>query len=191
MGREAGTRRRAAAVFAGVVVAVLGYGAIAGSTGPTSAAWNNVANLSATAAAGSWTVASGGSCDVIDAAGNVVTPNGCSLTFGPDTDGQATVYNIKATVSTTSTVPVRWRATINFSDTTTFGFIAKYVGEYAGNWSRQALAANFCTTTPRNVVYVGRDAVGSTTVDSANARTLDFVGTNSGPVGNYVVYSCP
>ncbi len=138
----------------------------------------------------SWTFApvSGGSCVVVGP-----NPSGatCAVSFGPDTDGRADVYNIKATVTTTSQQPVQWQATFDFANLTSFPFVARYVGEYAGNWALQPLPAGFCSGSTRVVTYQGQSNRGTQHVSAGSPLTLDFVGSLTSPVGNNVVYSCP
>ncbi|GIG22566.1 hypothetical protein Cch01nite_32900 [Cellulomonas chitinilytica] len=137
-----------------------------------------------------WTFApaGGGSCVVLGP-----NPSGatCAVSFGADTDGRADVYNIKATVTTTSANPVQWQATFDFANLTSFPFVARYVGEYAGNWALQPLPTGFCSGAARVVSYQGLPNRGTQHVSAASPLTLDFVGSLTSPVGNNVVYSCP
>ena len=183
------TRARAALAVVATVATVL---VTLTTVDVTAAAWTDPVNVTAAASAGTWAAPPATSgCVVLTGVGNVDPSTTCSIAFGADTDGRPDYFNIKATVTTTSATPVRWRATINFSNTAVFGFVARFVGEYAGNWSLQALPANFCTTVPRVVSYEGNASRGTNKVVAGTPLTLDFVGTTVSPVGNYVVYSCP
>jgi len=137
-----------------------------------------------------WTFApaAAGSCVVLGPNSSGAT---CAVSFGPDTDGRADVYNIKATVTTTSAQPVQWQATFDFANLTSFPFVARYVGEYAGNWSLQPVPAGFCSGSTRVVTYQGLPNRGTQHVSSGTPLTLDFVGSLTSPIGNNVVYSCP
>jgi len=136
----------------------------------------------------SFAPATGGSCVILGP-----NPSGatCAVAFGPDTDGRADVYNIKATVTTTSANPVQWQATFDFAALTSFPFVARYVGEYAGNWDLQPLPSGFCSGSGRAVSYQGKSNRGTQHVSSGSPLTLDFVGSLTSPIGNNVVYSCP
>ena len=109
-----------------LLVTVAGVSAI----GETSAAWTNTAWSSAAASSGTWSTTATPGCVVTDSAGNPITGPTCQVAFGPDTDGSAD-WNIKATVSTTSTTAVYWKLTVDFA-ATPFAPAVKRVGEYSG-----------------------------------------------------------
>lgn len=153
----------------------------------TSAAWTNTAWSSAAASSGTWSTTTAG-CVVTDSAGNPVTGPTCQVTFGPDTDGSAD-WNIKATVSTTSTTPVYWRLTVDFA-AAPFAPAVKRVGEYSNSAVIAPLPAGFCSASTRFVTFTGRADWGRATISAGSPVVLDFVGSNTGSSGT-LVYSCP
>lgn len=153
----------------------------------TSAAWTNTAWSSAAASSGTWSTTTAG-CVVTDSAGNPVTGPTCQVTFGPDTDGSAD-WNIKATVSTTSTTPVYWRLTVDFA-AAPFAPAVKRVGEYSNSAVIAPLPAGFCSASTRFVIFTGRADWGRATISAGSPVVLDFVGSNTGSSGT-LVYSCP
>jgi len=123
-------------------------------------------------------------------------PKSCSLTFGANTDGSGTAWNVKVTISTTETSAVTWRATVDFADLTKFPFLARYVGEYTGGAAYELLPSGFCSGSTRLVTFTGVAGSGTDTVRGAYGNTdpitwtFDFVGNSTGQV-THPVYSCP
>jgi hypothetical protein len=123
-------------------------------------------------------------------------PKSCSLTFGANTDGSETAWNVKVTISTTEKSAVTWRATVDFADLTKFPFLARYVGEYTGGAAYELLPSGFCSGSTRLVTFTGVAGRATDTVLAAHGltdaitQTFDFVGTATGSVSN-PVYSCP
>jgi hypothetical protein len=129
-------------------------------------------------------------CVVVNPGGNVVNGKSCSLTFGGNTDGSGTAWNVKVTVSTSETGPVTWRATVDFADGTRFPFLAPYVGEYTGGAAYAPLPSGFCSGSTRIVTFTGIASRGTDKVVAGSSQTFDFVGSSTGQVAN-PVYSCP
>jgi hypothetical protein len=194
-----GTGRVVVSTSAGTVV-LDGTGAVSGGaftattttpfTPPSTSAGKVFVSVDTWPVSATWSFApsTGGSCVILGP-----NPQGatCAVAFGADTDGRDDVYNIKATVTTTSTTPVQWQATFDFANLTSFPFVARYVGEYAGNWDLQPLPSGFCGGTGRVVSYQGKSNRGTQHVSAGSPLTLDFVGSLTSQIGNNVVYSCP
>jgi hypothetical protein len=128
-------------------------------------------------------------CVVVNPGGNVVNGKSCSLTFGGNTDGSGTAWNVKVTVSTSESNPVTWRATVNFADLTKFPFLARYVGEYTGGAAYAPLSGGFCSGSTRLVTFTGVAGPGTDQVVAGSSKTFDFVGNYTGQVA-IPVYSC-
>ncbi|HEX5332072.1 MAG TPA: hypothetical protein VFW79_05455 [Cellulomonas sp.] len=129
-------------------------------------------------------------CVVVNPGGNVVNGKSCSLTFGGNTDGSGTAWNVKITVSTSETNPVAWRATVDFADLAKFPFLARYVGEYTGGAAYAPLPGGFCSGSTRLVTFTGVAGRGTDQVVAGSSKTFDFVGNSTGQITN-PVYSCP
>ncbi len=129
-------------------------------------------------------------CVVINSGGNVVRGKSCSLTFGGNTDGSGTSWNVRVTVSTSESNPVTWRATVDFADIARFPFLAMYVGEYTGGATYGTLPGGFCSGSTRRVTFSGVAGRGTDQVVAGSSKTFDFVGNSTGQVAN-PVYSCP
>ncbi|GEL99525.1 hypothetical protein [Cellulomonas terrae] len=182
-----GRARRTSLVVAVAAASMLAVTAGTSAIGATSAAWTNGARAAAAASSGTWSAAGVG-CVVTDSAGNPIPGPTCQVAFGPDTDGSAD-WNIKATVSTSSTTPVYWKLTIDFA-AAPFAPAVKRVGEYSGGAVIAPLPPGFCSASTRVVTFTGRADWGKATISAGNPVVLDFVGSNTGSSGN-LVYSCP
>lgn len=126
-------------------------------------------------------------CEVIDATGALVAGQICALAFTADLNGDPAAWQVRVTVSTTSATAVRWRAVIDFADTTKFPFVATKVGEYTTGFLTSPVT---CSTPSRSVTFTGRSDWGYHVVSSSQPRVIDLNGVTSGTAGGAVVYSC-